>query len=226
MVFGRQVCIGVVLAAAGGFWAAHGESIGVNFCGKSQKSGRITPVGRAGAPGFEQTGWNNLSGVFPNDPAVPAGDDPANLKDSAGKGTKASAVWLVENTWTTAGPTGTDTERLRRIYLDSNNTEASQVEIALSGIPYYRYTLVVYMDADGAGRAGSVKADGREIHFRTQGNAGAPLARAVASTPEEAKTGSYAVFSGIRGDTLAFQVKGGVGRNLGVQGFQVVEELE
>lgn len=226
MVFGRQACIGVVVAAAGGFWAAHGESIGVNFCGKSQKSGRVTAEGRAGAPGFEQTRWNNLSGVFPNDPNVPAGDDPANLKDSSGKGTKTSAVWLVENTWTTAGPSGTDTERLRRYYLDSNHTEASQVEVALSGIPYYRYTLVVYMDADGVGRAGSVKADGREIHFLTQGNGGAPLARATAATPEEAKTGSYAVFTGIRGDTLAFQVKGAAGRNVGLQGFQVVEEPE
>ena len=218
--------MGVLLAAAGGFLAARAESIGVNFCGKSQKSGRMTPDGRAGAPGFEQKGWNNLSGQFPNDPSVPAGDDPADLKDSSGTGTKTRAVWLVENTWTTPGPAGNDTARLRRYYLDSNLSESAQVEVALSGIPYYRYTLVVYMDADGAGRAGSVKADGREIHFLTQGNGGAPLRQATATTREEARTGSYAVFTGIRGDTLTFQVKGGVGRNLGVQGFQVMEQKE
>ena len=202
------------------------ESIGVNFCGASTKSGRVEPAARAGAPGFEQRGWNNLSGIHPNDPKAPAGDDPANLKDASGLPTQTRAAWLVQNTWTAPGPTATDAQRLRRVYLDSNKNEGNRVEVALAGIPYYQYTLVVYMDADGVGRAGSVKVDGREIHFRTQGNGGAPLVQATAVIAAEARTGSYAVFQGIRGDTLSLQVIGKPGVNLGLQAFQVVEEKE
>jgi hypothetical protein len=211
------------------------DAISVNFVGGTYFDGAdggrcnetaTTPAG-AGAWGTLQ--WSNLVGA--NNAASDSyaaggnGDASTNLKNGYGEGTGASVTFAVNNPWRIFSFPASDTDRMRRGYLDTNGF--AQVDVVVNNVPYKRYTVVVYLGADGADRLGSVFANGSpEVFFRTDALPGSifnPLVQATATDAATAVRSSYAVISGVTGSTCTISLKEN-GPNLGFNGFQIISE--
>ena len=102
-----------VAAAAASIWSAlpaSAASIGINYVNSGDDGVRnaavdsLLPTDVAGAPGYEQSNWNNF-GRWGN---------PTAVSDSAGLATPVTSAWDATGTWATTGgtaipgPTGHD----------------------------------------------------------------------------------------------------------------------
>jgi len=118
--------------------AARADSTGINFVGGQSfftiPAGPVT--GTAGAPGLTQADWNNLDGTT---------GSASNLLNASGLPTGISISWNSTDTWQaltgSVGPATQDAQ-LMNGYLDNTS------QIAVSGIPYGTYAVVVYFNND------------------------------------------------------------------------------
>lgn len=204
-----------------GLMAAGAATVGVNFSAGGTPGGTIRPEESAGAPGFVQRNWNNLSGAYPNDPGAKAADDPARLRDDRGAETGVAVAWQVSNWFETRGPKVTPDDRLRKRYMDSNKNPGLAVEVAISGIPYARYDLVVYCDADGTNRLARVEAGGQTRWLLTTGHGAGGFRESTAADAAQAVPATHVVFPNLSGRDLTFRAANGGNANIGVQGFQI-----
>jgi hypothetical protein len=204
-----------------GLAAAGAASVGVNFSAGGTPGGTVRAEEDAGAPGFAQRNWNNLSGSYPNDPAAKPAGNPARLRDDRGAETTISVAWQVNNTWETTGPKVSPDDRLRKRYLDSNKNPGLAVEVAVSGIPYSRYDLVVYCDADGTNRLARVEAGGQTRWLLTTGQGSPDFHESTAKTAVQAVQATHVVFPGLTGRDITFRAANGASANIGVQAFQI-----
>jgi hypothetical protein len=112
------------------------DSAGLNFVGGQPffnvPSGPVT--GSAGAPGFSQSDWNNL---YNNTGSA------NNLIDSSGIATSIDVTWTSTDAWQVLnGAPATQNDQLMNGYLDNT------IQIAVSGITYKSYEVVVYFNGD------------------------------------------------------------------------------
>lgn len=206
-----------------GLAAAGATSVGVNFSAGGTPGGTVLAGEETGAPAFAQRNWNNLSGCFPNDPAARPAGNPARLRDDRGAETPVSVAWQVNNWFETRGPKVTPDDRLRKRYLDSHKNPGLAVEIAVSGIPYARYDLVVYCDADGSNRLARVQAGGQTRWLLTTGHDGRGFRESTATAAAQAVAATHVVLPGLTGRDLTFRAANGGNANIGVQAFQIRE---
>ncbi len=211
------------------------DAISVNFVGGTYLDGadggrcNSTATIPAGAGAWGTLQWSNVVGASnaaaDGYAAGGNGNATTNLKDGHGTATSASVSFGVNNTWRIYSFPANDTDRMRRGYLDSNGF--AQVDVALSNLPYSRYTVVVYFGADGADRLGSVSANGSpEIFFKTDALVASifnPLVEATATDAASAVRSSYAVMRGVTGSTCTISLKEN-GPNVGFNGFQIIDE--
>ena len=211
------------------------DAISVNFVGGTYLDGadggrcNDTATNPAGAGEWGTLHWSNLvganNGASDGYAAGGNGNASTNLKDGYGLGTGASVTFAVNNTWRIYSFPASDTDRMRRGYLDSNTL--TQIDVTVNDIPYQRYTVVVYFGADGADRVGSVLANGSpEVFFKTDALPGSifnPLVQATATDAVSAVRSSYAVISGVTGPSCTITLKEN-GPNVGFNGFQIIDE--
>ncbi|MFZ9913897.1 MAG: hypothetical protein ACO3IB_00975 [Phycisphaerales bacterium] len=211
------------------------DAISVNFVGGTYLDGadggrcNNTDTVPAGANEWGTLKWSNLVGA--NDAACAGyaaagnGNAPAALRDGTGAATGASVAWSVNNPWRIFSFPSSDTDRMRRGYLDSNTL--SEIVVTVSNVPYSNYTAVMYFGADGPDRIGTAAAnDAAPIFFKTDATPSGvfnPLIRATAADQASAVRSSYAVFEGLSGPTCTMRLAE-FGPNVGFMGFQIVAE--
>ena len=161
------VCIG-----ASPRWV--GAAIGFNFCGNRTDNrtapidpgemNPLAPADVAGAPGYRYSHWNNLA----SDRNGVAGAVPSPLVDHLGQAvTGLSVMYDSPNTWDTASAPATPDGWMMRNYLDSTTTIGGQPFFRVDGIPYHKYSVVIYVDGDGT--------DGRVAEYWITDSAGRDL---------------------------------------------------
>ncbi len=211
------------------------DAISVNFVGGTYFDGadggrcNETATTPAGASDWGTLQWSNLVGAnnAASDGYAAGGNGNAstNLKDGSGVGTGASVTFAVNNPWRIYSFPASDTDRMRRGYIDTNGF--SQIDVVVNNVPYKRYSVVVYFGADGADRVGSVLANGStEFFFKTDALPGSifnPLVQATATDAATAVRSSFAVMSGVTGSTCTISLKE-YGPNVGFNGFQIIAE--
>jgi hypothetical protein len=84
--------------------------------------------------------------------------------------------------------------------------------------------LVVYMDGETPNQMGEVRTGARMVYFLTQGGGSVPFKEVTAAQPDAATVGNFAVFKGLKGEVVSFEVVSKGAPNMGLQGFQIVEE--
>jgi len=211
------------------------DAISVNFVGGNTLNGADggrcveTATFPAGVADWGTLRWTNIVGASTASSIDFAksgnGDMPTGLQDGRGAPTTASVQFSVANTRRIFSYPADDTERMRRGYLDSNGS--ASITVAVTGVPYSRYSAIVYFGAEAPDRPGSVAVNGgAPIHFKTDAVPEGffnPLVRATATSASAAVRSSYAVFEGLSGATCSI-VLAENGPNLGLMGFQIVAE--
>src|SRR4051812_43913910 len=151
-----------VTAALAGLVSA--APIGINYVDNSEAgiqngaADALTPAESAGAPGYEQVGWNNMGRWGQTVP----------LNDSAGAASGATSTWDSNNTWHVGSGTASPNAKLMQGYLDAtgvanNNTSpgypffdnANKPEAYFTNLSSWlavqgaaTYNVVVYTDGD------------------------------------------------------------------------------
>lgn len=142
-----------ILDRSGPVLQAPFNAIGFNFIGGGTPGGgTVNPNELAGASGYAQTNWNNLS----TDWSVNAGAVPATVLDNYGRavGTNNDPALGIQvrydanNLWGNGIPADSPNQRLMRGYLDSNGSNLSQPYVIVSNVPYVDYNVVLYVDGD------------------------------------------------------------------------------
>ncbi len=190
-------------------------SLGFNFAGEGPHA--LAALDRAGAPGFEQTHWNNMGG----------GSYYANSGHSTAGGGSVTvqAWWDTPNTWSHGTPATPDQD-LMLSYMDSNGTVnsgttlwdgTSQPFFAITDLPVSHtlggYRVVVYAQAQGnSGSVGeywiSSFADPADVSAtydltprlflaKADGEFDGAYTRATSTTRAGAAVGNYVVFDAI-----------------------------
>lgn len=162
----RPLVIGLAALLTAGNATAELFPLGVNFSEEATQD--LTPEEIAGAPGFEQTNWNNL-GRWGN---------PTPLADNTGTATEVNVKWDATGTWrTNADATLGGNHKLMKGYLDSNGaantstfdgvfgTSDDKPLILVTGLNAWMtakgitsYSVVIYSDSDVASGQRGAKA--------------------------------------------------------------------
>jgi hypothetical protein len=170
-------------------------------------------------------GWSN---TFPNNPTTDLRDDSGNATTLDIAPFSNSGTWNINN-FTHAGQdtNGTWNKELLTGYLNSGAVNgAGGAGVAISGIPYAEYDIIVYFNSDNNTRTGTVSDGTSTYSFRAAGAAGsfggdgnATFFQATASTTTS-DTANYAIFSNLTGATRTITVD--IPTFGGLAGFQVV----
>lgn len=208
-----------------------GQTISVSFAGDN-----------AGGTSLNLTAADT-AGVIPvanwNADAQGATGAIADLNDSSGAATGASVSWSgANNVWGGSGATTPD-EMMVNGWLDDNGTGS---DIAVTGIPYATYDLIVYGSSDGGngGRGMNVKVNGTDYFsggvFGEVSDGGSFFSSEVgfvdASTMDANPT--YFLISGLSGDLSLLGARNSAGPELadlstdyrgGISGFQITNAV-
>jgi hypothetical protein len=196
------------------------RGIGMNFSVAGNASTELAGGDIAGGAGVSQTNWNNLSG---------ASGRTAGLKDSNSKAADGlAATWEVpagDQAWRSKagrewGFNGGNLT-MQRGYIQAGG------KLAVSGIRYSRYDVLVYLNADDNGGAGKVtlQSKGRnESRFYKLGWHDGKFLESAATTKEAAADGNLVIFRGQTAADFALEWEGNLSGGLtGVSGIQIVE---
>lgn len=130
---------------------------------------------------------------------------------------------------------GTANKRMLNVYLNSGpagwNPRITNVYVLLTNIPYARYDVVVYFDADASGRHASIdNGSGATYHFSTIGTGFRTGANALFLPTTETNisvfpVADFAFFPGMTAPNAIFTEtpKSGMEQWLGICAFQVIE---
>lgn len=214
----------VALTAAALVQPLSAQSIGLNF-GSGRANADLLVTDIAGA--VPQGNWNNLAG---------GSGGPLVLNDSAAVVTAAEVTWATDEQWSLAAVPADANGRLLTGFISENNN-ASESTISVTGISYSLYNLYVYISHDRVMEDVILgEANGAFPDFTATENdpatdvAPVPLVQQVASggTP-----GNYVVFTDLSGASfdliLSAVDAGGAGggtlaRNA-IAGIQIVEVI-
>lgn len=126
---------------ARGNGSAEAASLGVNFTDRADSSDRVATGEYAGAPGYEQSHWNNVEGAAGT--SVQLVDDTGLLLDGVG------VTWSCGNTWRSGSAISTPDQRLLFGYLDDTaNGDLLRPQIDITGVPYPQYSVILYLGSD------------------------------------------------------------------------------
>lgn len=197
--------------------------------------GTVTPTDIAGlAPAVN---WMNTTPGMPN-------YDAFGLTDNAGNATtvdlRAHANNISGIPWPTATDPGLDAngtanKRILNVYLNNGlagwNPTDTNVYVSLTNIPYARYDVVVYFDADASGRKATIDNGlGETYRFSTVGTAfrTGPNCTFLPTTETNSSiypAADFAFFHGMTSPNAVFTEtpKSGDGQWLGICAFQVIE---
>jgi len=218
--------------------AAYAERVGINFTSTESDKSTLKADDKAGIDHTSQKHWNNLT---------VDGDDPnghqntgrkAVIKDSLGKDVKSMSVSVKATEHTQVFPSiGADWGfKEGNLTLVSGHV-APQPSITISGIPYKRYDVYVYLAAGAQAGVGSVtislgknaKGDldkNTTYFYSVKWNDGA-FAEAEALTLDDANNGGAANVVRFKGNTasaIVLDVDGKLGGGWsGVAAVQIVE---
>lgn len=172
--------------------------------------------------------WNNS---WPNNPT-------ANLIDSTGAATTLSLTYGSFNSYSVQGShpgqdaNGSYNKELLNGYLNSGpaawGPSITNSYFTVSQIPYSVYNIIVYFNADTAGRNGNVTDGTTTYYFSTMGSASISGANALFTQTTDTTglfpNADYAIFSGLSGNsqTITANALSGNDQWLGIAGFQVV----
>ncbi len=199
------------------------RALGLNFSVAGNAATELQPADIAGSETVSQTNWNNL-------PA--ASGTLQNPKDATGKPSAGvTATWSVppgDTAWRskTAREWGfTDANlKLQRGYVELGGT------LAVTGIPYPKYDVYVYLgagDNHGAGKV-SISSSGGGVdpqgtYFYHIGWLDGKFVRATATTLEKVNDSNLVVFSGNTAKDVSLEWVGNLaGGWTGVTGVQIV----
>jgi hypothetical protein len=138
---------------------ASAKSIGINFVGKNAKMQRLASAAVAGATGVAQSHWNNL--VVKNNDANGKYNHGVLKKVMDSGGARVKGLLVKVNTgsdhatklWSTNGaPWGFKGGNL----ILQRGILWPRPQITIVGIPYAKYKVYVYLNAEGSGGVGSV----------------------------------------------------------------------
>jgi hypothetical protein len=246
--YGDGYELNVSLTDPGSVASTRGVSAGRNSIGITFASSRglnrgvnLSTTAIAGAPEFAQSNWN-VSGVLGNIGQISEGDivGPVSetLVDSSGNVTTMGFEAEVASTWSTTFNREQPIGGLLSGYLYVDAATPAGV-LDLSGIPYARYDVVIYLiSQNGGGRALINEFDAsprNEFNLRTT-----PLVArgidpvwSVSSDPSVAVDGSnenypaatHVIFRGLTGSDASFDLTR-VLDNVGFAAIQVVEDLD
>lgn len=207
----------LLLAAAFSFSLLHGESIGLNFSLEGDADTELEMKDNAGVPDVSQDSWNNLPGAI---------GERSGLVDSAGREISAFSVkWTVPPDASWRAKAGSDWGfkgpdlKLQRGYIQYGGV------LMISGIPYKKYDVYVYLNAGENGGVGSVDLSGDKTLFYNVGWLGGKFQ--VSESPgslEAAPSANVVVFRELSAKELDLNWKGSLsGGWTGVSGVQIVK---
>lgn len=193
-----------------------GLSVGWNYVGVGGVG--LNTVDLAGAPGFEQTGWNNHTASGQG-----VGTVPFDLSDNAGNPAIKVTAWTLsaENSWhhdQTASP-----EQI--LMNDFNDREPS---ITFSGIPFGRYSLVIYYgNNEGPSQSTLVVTGAKDDRFSKKVITGNSALSSIADAGWQEETGTatapsnYTIFEGLDDPQVTIALKGE--NNNGISAIQFID---
>lgn len=208
------------------------RSLGICFVSSAQTGLAPGPDDYAGYyPNFQRN-WNVtnvlVSGTdVEGDISSIASPEPGVLVDDQGSQTVVTLAWTTDVTYATTNGANTPQALLMSGYLDETDAEGN-VTIALGGIPYASYDVVVYFGSDGNGRTGSIYSptSGEEFFYVTNSNRVDFLADDFVLTEALEAAGAPAanvcVFRGQTSATFELEVHRG-SNNSGIHAVQVVD---
>jgi hypothetical protein len=179
--------------------------------------------------------WNNT---------VPSGGNPyvgkvvSDLNDDAGATTTLDisygswGAWRIQASHPGADADGSNNKEMLNGYLNAGpaawNPSVTASSVAISQIPYSSYDIIVYFSSDQAGREGEVVNGSSTYYFSSLGTssiagANATLTQTTSTSNSNYMGATYAVFSGLSGDsqTIAVQMRDNDEWG-GIAGFQIV----
>ncbi len=204
--------------------------VGLNFAGATNNPGgrkALAPSTLAGAPGYEQTNWNNTPGTAQVGTPSSANDTLVNLLNHKGNPTTIDVTFTSPQTWGWdfgSSPTGDQ-------MLNGNGITDGSPTVVFSEIPYDLYDVAVYIGMYAPGRDSTYTLnDGvttyeRYAHAPTWGNfdaTGWVEISESAISPATRETGNYMVFKGLTASSFTLTSLNGGGINA-IQILQVPE---
>ena len=198
-----------------------GTMVGLNFAGADNNPGgrKVVPATvLAGAPGFEQTHWNNTPGTGQVGTPSSANDTMDNLLDDKGLGTTLDITFTSPQTWGYnfgAAPTGDQ-------MINGNGITDGAPTVIASEIPYELYDVVAYIGMYSPGRNGTYRMDdGTTVTDRYAfapnwadfDSTGWVEVTDAAIDAASRETGNYMVFEGLTADSFTFTSLNGAGIN-------------
>jgi len=200
-------------------------AIGLNFYDGKRESATLRPTDETGATGFAHGNWNNLSGTKGN---------AADLTDNSGKKVPGLKVdWSVDGEGAEAALTWYwGFEVHKRTLL--RNALQPKGKVTLTGIPFKKYDVFVYLGADDLGGSGEVSlsspdgdvdANGTYFLKTAYSKSGGTFTASKATKADAAEAGSMVVFSGNTAKDITLEWDGTLGEKgwTGVAGVQIVE---
>jgi len=229
LMFGRRLLsflfVALLLGGLSPLTSAAG-SIGVNF--NSDVVAAVDPVnGTAGA--VAQSNWNNtqsLSGSIASGSVI----------DSSGATVGGMSVtWSGDDAWSVGGADATgegdDTALMHGGIEEQHATygTGAGTEITLTGIPYTRYNLYVYVNGWSAGRTGEAQLEvggnvvsGSQRQFLVMGAEFIDGTHTHSESTGTADVGTYVLWENLTAANLTAQVRK-INNNIMITGLQIVE---
>ncbi len=194
-------------------------AISINFA-NDQNGNASNVTGSTGV--VDVPNWNNLTSDGSGDGSM------ANLVDSQGNSTSASAAWTSNNRWNNGSwPDDGGIGSLFRAYLDTGNGGAANgANIQIADLPAEfagGFDVYVFFDGGGNGRFGDYTVDDGTTSITLVGNDEANnLGDFVQDLGDPASSGNYLLFEGLAGNGVTISSAATSGFRAGVNGVQIV----
>jgi hypothetical protein len=209
-----------------------GASISVNFNSDRDAAAEMAPDTTAGAPGYTTDGWNNfndvLSAAGPYTQTTAEIDSPnaGALSDNSGVPVSTTITWSSNNSWNTNNGSADGDNQMMNGYLDNSGAQPV-VPIAVTGIPYSRYTVVAYFGSDGNDRTGTIDVTGGATYsystFSQQAGGFPGSYTQTTDTGGGNPNANYAVWENLTAPDFTLTINRG-SNNSGFHGFQIISE--
>ncbi|OVE76401.1 hypothetical protein BVX97_01035 [bacterium E08(2017)] len=190
--------------------------VGVNFVGSAGAGGTLDPQDLAGY--VAQTNWNNMCASTQNDTL-------STIMDSKGTILTGMSVDTSIGAWDSRSVSSANNEvsphaNLFEGFLEDNES-AWATRIAVTGIPYDTYNVMVYLNSENNG-SGAVRLNGAGTEYYAQMGTYPLFTGYTVSEETSTASGTYntIIFSNVTGNVLNIDMYRSGGR-IGVSGIQI-----
>lgn len=222
-------------------------AVGFNFIGREDRGGVGLDAGDlAGAMGFAQRNWNNLSTDYHEEEgAVPvmvvdADGIPVGQDNDVQLGLRVQ--YDSNTTWANALTVESSDDKLMKGYLDDAAVDGKQPYVQVENIPYDSYSVVVYIDGDQGvnGIDGSYwieeatanpHDDGADlsaiVYVKESGHFGGAYQQVTLASTDKANPeyGNFIVFTGLHQADIKIRGMKETGSRAPINGFQIVQSI-